>query len=445
MRQATTYHPKTNDRISAEHHQWVIERWVKIDRDHDGFLNRKEIDSRYFRDALFEAVGGDLRQHVKMNLEGLVDWVRRKCDYNGDGLISFAEFEAFTGYLRSLKDGGQQDSSRSMAEVIFAMFDLNGDDSIDIEEFREIYRFFHGEKPKEDVFQAEWASLDAMGDQFIRKERYVQWLKERHPNLSLDLDQKGHHGGRSSPKPQGKAKSPQGTAPASQKLPTIDGADTGVGQAKSPVDDPERYQAPGPNTWRNELAGVDQGPRPGSRSGGGARARSAGGTMRSSKGMSRSASEAGFRRSPSPAEVKPWNRRHHVAGGPGNESKPQGQREYFSRPQSLPELQRYYEGMSHVPMFDSLNQALMVEEVKGVSMTLPRHKPGGEMKNRAGDNRPWNDRWNMSVSSRNQDLHPLHREYFDTPSLFSVSPSQKWRRMQEVQLLNGEWARTTYD
>lgn len=175
--------------------------------------------------------------------------------------------------------------------------------------------------------------------------------------------------------------------------------------------------------------------------------------QRGVKAMSRSASD--FSRRPRRRPMSninedraPWNRRHHVTTSE-NTLKPKGQREYFSRPQAFPELQRYYETMQHVSIFQSLSRGLLVEEPKPPRMVLStdagpptcpgRHVVAGEMMNRKGDVRPWNNRWQMSVSSRNQDLHPLHREYFDTPSLFSISPSQRWRRMYEVQSPEGDW------
>merc|ERR1712007_66516 len=67
--------------------------------------------------------------------------------------------------------------AKHTANLIFALFDLDQDNTIDENEFREIFRFYMGRKPIEEEFQREWGRLDSMGRQMATREDYIHWLQ----------------------------------------------------------------------------------------------------------------------------------------------------------------------------------------------------------------------------------------------------------------------------
>ena len=98
-----------------------------------------------------------------------------------------------------------------------------------------------------------------------------------------------------------------------------------------------------------------------------------------------------------------WDERHHLCDSQ-NELKPQQLREYFSRPQSLPELRRE---MKRRPNCRSNLRKLEKEEPPqlisfltadaGPSVCPQRHQQGGEMLDRDGNQMPWNNRWSAGI------------------------------------------------
>ena len=299
------------ERQAEEHHQWAVEHWVKIDRDHDGAITRSELDSEEFRRALRSCLGaarktvlgqsmGSDYSRTKLNVDQAIDFIRRKADNNADCSIAFEEFESFT---RSIRYG----SAKSNAELIFALFDLNGDGGIDENEFREIYRYFLGKMPTEKEFQEEWRKLDMYGMQEVSKPVYVRWLQnstnpifKRHAPAAIEPS----------------AKNAQGLSPFSktaQMFPNDDMRTPKVlrtQDAKTP-EARSRRRTPVQKMDNAQMALQEQLDL---RYGG------------------------GFQEKMDRPE---WNRRHHL-GSWDNEGKPQDQRTYFSRAQSLPELTRFY-------------------------------------------------------------------------------------------------------
>merc|ERR1719230_1062721 len=122
-----------------------------------------------FRAALIVALGGaDTRKNpckytrMEMSRERSLNLTTRMmaaADTNKDGLLQFEEFEAFFWDIRT--------SDAAAANLAFALFDRDSDDSINEHEFRELYRLFLGHLPKEKEFQNEWALLDPLGDQEV--------------------------------------------------------------------------------------------------------------------------------------------------------------------------------------------------------------------------------------------------------------------------------------
>jgi len=122
-------------------------------------------------------------------------------------------------------------------------------------------------------------------------------------------------------------------------------------------------------------------------------------------------------------------------------------RAYFSRPQSLPDLK---EALGKKKQSEAILRKLDQEEVQpamasplsadaGPAVCPDRHYIKGRMRDRDGEMRPWNDRWSTGVHMLNDQLHPLHRQYFVKKSLFEEAPSQRWRRHLDFEVSHGVW------
>jgi hypothetical protein len=267
--------------------------------------------------------------------------------------------------------------------MIFALFDLGGNETIDHEEFREIYRYFLGRMPTKVEFEEEWARLDAQGMQEVTKADYIKWLQtshnpvfQRHASIvAVDI-------------PETRAEWAKAARPSSTPLPAVhEGKAPGRGRTfnrqtlvrglgpaawsanfrKKPL-----FEMKTGDTWAKRIQ-TDQDRRYG----------------------------GGFAEKGDRPE---WNKRHHL-GSNENLGKPRGQRTYFSRPQSLPELQRYF---STRPGYESHSRKLSSPERKQRQMILSgepdapvdkeRHEPGGSMRSRDGVPVWWNNHWQPTAT-----------------------------------------------
>jgi len=148
-----------------------------------------------------------------------------------------------------------------------------------------------------------------------------------------------------------------------------------------------------------------------------------------------------------PPPQLPWNCRHQFAAVE-NELKPKQMRSYFSRPQNEDELR---EDIGKRGSMTSMMWISMDKEDGPITRPTPissdaeppvipsRHVIGGSMRNEEREIIPWNNRSNVGMGGMNDGMHPLHREYFSEPSLFATAPSQRWRRMAEVEIGCGMW------
>lgn len=359
-----------------EHFAWACKHWKGMDRDGDGFVTRPELDSEEFRNAIRSVLGakgntsssGRDYSRFKINVEQAIDWVRRKADQNNDCSLSFKEFESFT---RKIRRGDAQ----STADMIFALFDLGGNDAIDKDEFREIYRYFLGRMPTRLEFEEEWARLDAKGEQEVSKTGYMRWLQTS-PNPIF----RRHASVVAVDTPETQASWAKLARPSSTPLQTVS-----EGQPRQK----QKGQRPASNPWSS--------------------------SRKKPLFQSKSADAVGMRIQMEQdrrygggfvekGDRPEWNKRHHL-GSNENLGKPRGQRTYFSRPQTVDELSRFFSSRQgydqHLRKLQSPERKKMQMILSGEAdapMCQERHEPGGSMRSREGLTIFWNNHWQPTAS-----------------------------------------------
>lgn len=153
--------------------------WTRIDRDGSGEITRDELDCEEFHSVIRSIVapesggnmGGALYMRARTNMAQALQFCLRKADINADRSLTFREFESFLTVLR----GPQSDDTT--AELVFSLFDLDGDFHIDMNEFHELLRFFLAHEPTETQFREEWARLASEGEEKVTRQRYIRWLQ----------------------------------------------------------------------------------------------------------------------------------------------------------------------------------------------------------------------------------------------------------------------------
>lgn len=330
-----------------------------MDRDCNGRIVMTELDCKEFRSVLRMVLapdsenpsgGGAFYSRFETNQQQILNYVLHKADINNDGWISFQEFEALFWVLRQ---EGQKGQEQDTSLLVFALFDLDTDGYIGMDEFREIYRFYLGHEPTWDQFSEAWGDLAAQGQSRISKKDYTKWLqKSAPPMFSTRAD--------TPVKPEflQKAESP-GTMATSSSAPLMAQTD-GFSRAA-------RYR----DGFKLDAQGWPLGPG----------------------------------HDPKDLHDRPkWNQKWNWKLNP-NFDAPAGQRQYFTKTQSLPALKRFYN--THTGFGAQLKQLDRPKEPKEIRVvstdTQPvfnkqRHKPGGAMKEHLngaprGELALWEDSW----------------------------------------------------
>mmetsp|Transcript_133399 Transcript_133399/g.333035 ORF Transcript_133399/g.333035 Transcript_133399/m.333035 type:complete len:421 (-) Transcript_133399:129-1391(-) len=157
---------------------WALKLWRRMDRDQSGSITKQELNCDEFQQVLKSVLvpEGSASTSVtyarsEQNVEQALSFCLRKADQNNDGTLSFEEFKAFLRVLCNQK------LAQHKANLIFALFDLDGSQTIDKEEFREIYRYYLGHHPTAEQFAEQWDKLDVHGVGEATLAQYTRWLQ----------------------------------------------------------------------------------------------------------------------------------------------------------------------------------------------------------------------------------------------------------------------------
>lgn len=163
-----------------EHEMWAKKLWTRMDRKKSDIITAEELNC----DEFFQIIRYILAPQVadsgvasygrsEVNALQTVTYCMKKADKNEQGFLTFKEFEAFLLELR----GAIHKDKEVVAELVFALFDYNGDLWLEESEFREAFRYFVGHRPTEDEFHKQWTVLDLKRVGRVRVPEYALWLR----------------------------------------------------------------------------------------------------------------------------------------------------------------------------------------------------------------------------------------------------------------------------
>jgi len=325
--------------------EWATRLWKRINRNNDDYVTMDELNCDEFQRALRSIIAPGMASlttsvpyaRSEIHVMQTLGFCFRKADINGDGRLSFKEFKSL---LRVLSN---EQEAKDKANLIFALFDLDGTNTIDRDEFREVFRYFKGRHPTADELTAEWRKLDPNDLGEATRASYTRWLE-----TSAD----------------------PAFRQAAPALPEGDRRDTRSSELVARTSSSIRRL---PDAPRQLLA---------------------------------------ERRRKHREQLRPdWNERFNNKDvSAQNEASVKNERAYFSRPQSLPELTRYYE--RHPRRLESNRRRLQLAandkpcerrrcielstETHALPKLLPgRYEPGGTMRKHGlrGPVIGWNDHW----------------------------------------------------
>jgi len=352
---------QTLDEARHEHNEWASRMWSRMDRDNNGRITRKELDCEEFRSILRLVLapssshpggGGATYARSQTNQEQALHFCIRKADINNDGWLSFVEFRALMWVLR--QESPAEDTSR----LVFALFDLDTDQHISESEFREIYRFYLGHDPTSEEFWQEWHKLAWLGQSLVSREEYTTWLQ-------------------TAANPIFRQHAPSPVADASEgATPDLMVAGSGVAVRSS---DPSASPVS-----QSTISFAE--------------------SSRRSRRVPRDGRGWPLVRKMDINARSKWNPKYNTKLNP-NDVLPMGERNYFTKTQSLPQLSQFYS--THVgfeTQLERLNAPAPPKELRVLSTdTQPvanknRHRPAGSMREHlhgapSGDIALWEDNW----------------------------------------------------
>mmetsp|Transcript_88822 Transcript_88822/g.153562 ORF Transcript_88822/g.153562 Transcript_88822/m.153562 type:complete len:389 (-) Transcript_88822:9-1175(-) len=350
---------------AEEHHEWSLKLWNRMDRDGSGHIDKEELNCDEFQDVLQSIVapkkGGGGRAvygRAAQNIAQAIDFCLRKADQNNDGSLSFDEFKAFLRVLRN-----QSNDPDHSAKLIFALFDLDGSQTIDEEEFQEIYRYHLGKRPTVQEVKDHWYNLDIEMRGYVTREQYIRWLKTKAPKMF---------------------KQSQSITRVEEEAPPeeVAGTPTGDASPKSPPSGRTKRESPKKEMYKPAPGMMPRDPR---------------------------------RQTWSNSWHPVWNERFRGRDDTlVNPTLPRLQRAYFSRPASLPELQRFYNtyqgfGAQNRRLrthTDPRRQKTVLSTDSQPQICPERAELGGTARNRHGDVVPWTDAWQTPLCEKQAAKKP---------------------------------------
>lgn len=168
---------------AEEHHEWSLKLWSRMDRDNSGSITKEELNCDEFQDVLRSVIspantGAECRAaygRAEIHIDQALDFCLRKATLNKDGTLSFKEFKSFMRTLRNQGDEG------SRVHLIFALFDLDGSNTIDKEEFQGIYSMLCGRNPTKAEVTLAFEQMDKFDKKEVTKKQFINWLKTEAP------------------------------------------------------------------------------------------------------------------------------------------------------------------------------------------------------------------------------------------------------------------------
>mmetsp|Transcript_75984 Transcript_75984/g.180753 ORF Transcript_75984/g.180753 Transcript_75984/m.180753 type:complete len:431 (-) Transcript_75984:124-1416(-) len=351
-----------NSREWQQHSEWTQKLWRRMDRNGSGVIERRELDCEEFRSVLHRVLAPQAPRstsyhgRAQINFKQALHYCLRKADLNNDGVLSYEEFRALMWSLR------WPSRSEDSSTLLFALFDLDGDQLINREEFRQMYRFYMGSDPAEEEFQHTWFEVSE-GRFDVAREEYVKWL-QRTSNVVFKqhAPPRGHmQNGMPQSSTRGDQAADEGCtaeddnlqhSSGSQSSPSLRDArrskkkSSGAGKSLLPASHPLARR-------RNSLYSLEARPR--------------------------------------------WNQ-NISPKVPNEEIAVKSMRHYFSAPESLATIQKFYQKR---PGFKQLvGNPVLAAQVRyptpgeGHPLRTGHHKRGGRMRDQlTGKVVPWNDYW----------------------------------------------------
>lgn len=338
---------------AEEHHEWVFKLWNRMDRDHTGSLTREKLNCDEFQDVLHAVIAPDncgeahraTYGRAEMHIQQALDFLLRKATLNADGSISFNEFKSFMRMLRN------QGDEHDRVHLIFALFDLDGSNTINREEFIGIYSFFCGHSPTLIEVNNAFAQMDKYDKHEVTRNQFIRWMKTDAPEAFR------HHAAKveEEDKPLS-PKSAKRKEKAKPKIKKIHRPAPGLFEPRP--DNAETWTNSWHVFWNDRFRGRD----------------------------------------------------HSLM----NPTCPERLKHYFSAPQTLPELEHFYcnyKGFEkHYRDFyrkePPKRRPVLSTESKTLDVNGERARPGGTATNSKGDPVLWNDQWQDKASDYTQRVKP---------------------------------------
>ncbi|NEO93010.1 MAG: hypothetical protein F6K56_23390 [Moorea sp. SIO3G5] len=146
------------------------------DADNNGFIEQADFErflETYSQLRSWEP-GSPNYNSFQSKLMSRWDSMQKFADTNRDNRISLEEWLKYIENI--LKDQGVYEAEiRGIAGFVFSVFDTNGDDQLDLEEYRQFYRTSgHDENMANEVFKR----LNFKDDDSITKEKHIELIDQ---------------------------------------------------------------------------------------------------------------------------------------------------------------------------------------------------------------------------------------------------------------------------